>query len=103
MEIERLPLGQSHADKCRAGSLKWRDAPPGMSVQLADLFMMQLKGGKTLTALTSGVKRHGQRMVTTGRFKKHCQLNPTWAIEAKRLAAVNAKAADKLKSNTANA
>jgi hypothetical protein len=34
MEIERLPLGQSHADKCRAGNLRWRNMPqvPGFAI-----------------------------------------------------------------------
>lgn len=30
MEIERLPLGQSQADKHRAAELKWRGKPSGI-------------------------------------------------------------------------
>jgi hypothetical protein len=101
MDDERLATQLSHADKIKAGCLKWRGAPPGLSVELANLFMAQLKAGRTLSALTSGVKRHGPAMVTADRFKKHCLLNPDWAVEARTLAAVNAKAADKLKSSVA--
>jgi hypothetical protein len=78
MEIERLPFGLSHADKCRAGHFKWLNAPPGMSPELANNFMAGLKAGKTLRVLTSGMKKYAPAMVTPGRFKKHCELNPEW-------------------------
>jgi hypothetical protein len=45
------------------------------------------------------MKRYGgPAMVTPGRFKKHCQLNPEWGVAANQLAKANAKAADALKS-----
>jgi hypothetical protein len=99
MEIERP--GKSYDDKHRAACAMWVGMPSGLPPEMAIKFMERLKAGKTLTALTSGRKPHGPRMVTAGRFKKHCQLNPAWGAEANRLAAVNAKAADKLKSSVA--
>jgi hypothetical protein len=70
-----------------------------MSPELANNFMGVLKAGKTLRVLTSGMKRYGgPAMVTPGRFKKHCQLNPEWGVAANQLAKANAKAADALKS-----
>jgi hypothetical protein len=52
-KIERLPFGQSHADKCRAGNLKWRNMPPGIPPEMATQFMAGLTSGKTLRILTS--------------------------------------------------
>jgi hypothetical protein len=89
-------MGLSHADKCRAGELKWRSAPPGMSAELAASFMAELRAGRTLRYLTSGHKRPA--VVTPERFKKHCELNPRWGRLANKLARANAKAADVLKS-----
>jgi hypothetical protein len=93
MEIERLPLGQSHADKCRAGFLKWRNAPPGLSFDLAAEFMAELKAGKTIRTLTNGPAA----ICGLARYKKHCELNPEWRALANQLAKANAKAADALK------
>lgn len=72
--------------------------PPGMTAELADEFMRRLTAGDTLRKITSGDKRCGPALVTPRRFKKHCQLHPEWGVEAIRLAKVNAKAADALKS-----
>jgi hypothetical protein len=88
----------SHADKCRAGALKWRDAPPGLSPKLANKFMAELKAGKTLRALTSGSK--APATCTPERYKKHCELDPEWGLAANQLAKANAKAADALKGNS---
>jgi hypothetical protein len=92
-KIERLPFGQSHADKCRAGNLRWLNMPPGIPPEMATQFMAGLRSGKTLRILTSGDKKSGPAIVTPGRFKKHCQLNPEWGAEAMRLAKENQQAA----------
>jgi hypothetical protein len=98
MTVENPIAQPSHADICRAAQLRWKGAPPGMSPELANTFMAELSAGKTLRALTSGMKRYGRpALATPGRYKKHCGLNPEWGAEANRLAAANAKAADKLK------
>jgi hypothetical protein len=97
MEIERLPLGQSLADKHRAAELKWRNMPPGLPPDMAAKFMAELRAGKTMRMLTNG-GRVGPAMVTPQRFKRHCELNPKWGKEANKLAKINAKAADARKS-----
>jgi len=56
MEIKRLPFGQSHADKCRVGYLKWVNAPPGIPREIAIEFMAKLKAGSTVRKLTAGGK-----------------------------------------------
>jgi hypothetical protein len=53
MEIERLPLGQSHADKCRAGQLRWLNMPPGIPPEMAIEFMDRIVGGETIRDLTN--------------------------------------------------
>jgi hypothetical protein len=81
MSVENPTFQPSHADNCRAGELKWRNAPPGMSPGIADVFLTKLKAGKTLRELTSGMKKYGAPvMVTPQRFKKHCDLNPEWGL-----------------------
>jgi hypothetical protein len=62
----------------RVAYLKWRDAPPGMSPALADEFMQEIKSGKTIRMLTSGMKKYGPAIVSRDRFKKHCELHPEW-------------------------
>jgi hypothetical protein len=96
MPIEAQTFRISHADKCRAGTLRWQGAPPGMSTELADSFMAELKAGRTLRYLTSGSDRPA--VVTPGRFKKHCELNPRWGRLANKLARANTIAAYALKS-----
>jgi hypothetical protein len=59
MEIERLPLGQSRADKCRAAILKWRNMPPGIPPETAVDFMARLQAASTIRKLTSGIKKFG--------------------------------------------
>jgi len=83
MEIERLPLGQSLADKHRAAELKWRGKPPGIPPEMATEFMEKLKAGSTVRKLTGGGKKLGPAMVSYDRFKKHCELHPVWAVQAR--------------------
>jgi hypothetical protein len=84
MEIERLPLGQSLADKHRAAELKWRRKPPGIPSDMAIEFMARLSAGSTVRKLTGGGEL-GPAMVSFDRFKKHCELHPKWAAEAWRV------------------
>lgn len=79
----------------RAAKLKWLNAPPGMTEELAAEFMRRLTAGDTLSKLTSG--RVLPALVTRERFRKHCELCPEWAIEARRLAKVNEKAAAEIR------
>jgi hypothetical protein len=81
---------QSHADKCRAGELKWRNAPPGMPPETAEEFMAGLKAGKTIHMLTSG--KYGDAIVTPQRFKVHCKLHPEWAEVAQRISKESTRA-----------
>jgi hypothetical protein len=92
MEIERLPLGQSHADKCRAGQLRWLNMPPGMPPDVAVVFMARLRAGSTNRKLTAGGKM-GPALVSYERFKKHCALHPEWAEEARRISDANSRIA----------
>jgi hypothetical protein len=90
MEMEWLPLGQSLADKHRAAELKWRGKPPGMPPEVAVEFMEKLKAGSTIRKLTGGGK-FGPARVSADRFKKHCDLNPIWAAEARRISDANGR------------
>ena len=76
MEMQRLPFGQSHADKIRAAHYRWVNMPPGIPPNMVDDFMAKLKAGSTIPKLTGGGKRSGPHIVSLGRFKKHCELNP---------------------------
>jgi hypothetical protein len=89
MEIERLPLGQSLADKHRAAELKWRGKPPGIPPEMAIEFMARLMAGSTVRKLTGGGKTLGPAMVSFERFKKHCELHPEWGAEAWRISKIN--------------
>jgi hypothetical protein len=90
MEIKRLPFGQSHADKIRAAHYKWVNMPPGIPPDMAIDFMERLKAGSTIGKLTGGGKR-GPPMVSYDRFKKHCELHPDWAVEARRISQSNVR------------
>jgi len=79
----------SHADKCRAGELKWRGVPPGMPSETADALIAKLRDGSTIRKLTCGMKQFGSAMVPWGRFKKHCELHPEWAAMAWRISKAN--------------
>jgi hypothetical protein len=92
MEMERLPLGQSLADKHRAAELRWRGMPPGIPPDMAIEFMARLKSGSTVRKLTGGGKRLGPAFVSFARFKKHCELNTEWGAEAWRISRINGNA-----------
>jgi hypothetical protein len=81
MEIERLPLGQSHADKLRAAHYRWVNMPPGLTPDLASRFMLSLHRGKTVKDMTSNGEDY---ICSLARFEKHCQLNPEWGVEARK-------------------
>jgi hypothetical protein len=91
METERLPLGKSLADKHRAAHYKWVNMPPGIPPDMAVEFMEKLKAGSTIRKLIGGGKILGPAMVSRERFKKHCELNPIWAAEARRISDVNGR------------
>jgi hypothetical protein len=90
MEIERLSFGQSHADKIRAAHYKWANTPPGIPPDMAIEFMARLKAGGTVRKLTGGGKL-GTHMVSHDRFKRHCELNPTWGAEARSISDANGR------------
>src|SRR6266404_632367 len=90
MEIELLPLGQSLADKHRAAELRWRGKPAGIPPEMAIEFMAKLNAGSTVPKLTVGGK-FGPSIVSYERFKKHCELNPIWAAEARRVSNANGR------------
>jgi hypothetical protein len=87
MEIERLPLGQSLADKHRAAELKWRGMPPGLPLDMADTIMLGLRSGERTLADYYRDASGEHYMCSLDRLKKHCDLNPAWAEEARRLSA----------------
>src|SRR5258705_1833381 len=72
--------------------------PARMTPSQANEFMAALRAGKTIRRITNGGKI-GRVIATLTKFQKHCQLYPEWGLEARRLAAANAKAADKLKGS----
>jgi hypothetical protein len=53
-------------------------------------FMDKLKAGGTIRKLTGG-RSLGLAMVSADRFKKHCELNPIWAAEARRISDANGR------------
>jgi hypothetical protein len=87
-KIERLPLGQSQADKCRSRWARWVGTPPGLPPELASKFMLGLHGGKTIKDMTHYGDDH---ICSHDRFQKHCELNPEWGVEARRLSLLNFK------------
>jgi hypothetical protein len=89
MLTESPTVQPSHADNCRAGGLKWRGVPPGMSSEIADAMIAKLKDGSTVRKLTCGMKQFGPAMVPWERFKKHCELHPEWAAMAWRISKAN--------------
>jgi hypothetical protein len=66
--------------------------PPGIPPEMAVEFMAKLKAGSTVRKLTGGGKRLGPAIVSFDRFKKHCELNPEWAVEAWRISKLNCNA-----------
>jgi hypothetical protein len=63
----------------------------------ANEFMAALRAGRTLRRIASGQKRFGPVIASMQKYRTHCELYPEWGAETRRLAAVNAKAADALK------
>src|SRR5260370_275397 len=101
MEIERLPFGQSHADKIRAAHYKWVNMPPGLTPELASKFMLGLHGGKTIRDMTTaGGKDY---ICSDARFQKHRELNPEWwGEEEQRLNEANANFKKKYNNKNKN-
>ena len=91
MSVENPTFQSSHADKCRAGQLKWRDALPGIPPELADEFISKLRAGSTIRKLTPGGEKLGPALATLDRFKKHCELNSEWGAEAWRISKANTR------------
>jgi hypothetical protein len=97
MEIKRLPLGQSHADKCRAGTLKWQGVPPGIPPEMVDEFMARIVAGETVRDLTNPkpavdpTAPYIPPMVSADRVRKHCERNPEWGVEVRKLSWENFK------------
>ncbi|MCP3370784.1 hypothetical protein [Bradyrhizobium cajani] len=81
----------SRSDLHRIAELKWRNVPPGIPSELAIEFMGKLIGGSTIRKLTSGMKEFGPAIVSYERFKKHCELNPSWGAAAWRISRENAR------------
>jgi hypothetical protein len=52
---------------------------------------LRLKAGSTIRKLTAGGEKLGPSMVSRERFKKHCELDPEWAKEAKRISDINTR------------
>jgi hypothetical protein len=65
--------------------------PPGIPSEMAAEFMLKLKAGSTVRKLTAGGEKLGPAMVTPDRFKKHCELHPEWAKEARRISDINSR------------
>ena len=102
MSAEKSSAQMSWSEIHRVAYLKWRDAPPGMSPALADEFMKKVKSGTTIRMLTSGMKVYGPAIVTPGRFKAHCELNPEWGQEVRAISneTVRVKKGERLRNLT---
>jgi hypothetical protein len=83
-------------DELNAPLINTRQAPRLMTPRQANNCMAAMHEGKTLRRLTNAGKL-GPAIVSLKKLKYHFTLYPEWADDAKRLAAVNRKAADKLK------
>jgi hypothetical protein len=86
MEIERLPRGKSFGEKHRAAWAQWVGTPSGLTPELASKFMLNLHVGKTTRDMTSNREHH---ICSFARFEKHCQLNPEWGVEVRKLSWAN--------------
>jgi hypothetical protein len=71
--------------------------PQRMTPGQANELMAALREGKTIRRITNGGK-FAPVIVSLTKLKKHCELYPEWGVEAMRLARVNAKRANALKS-----
>jgi hypothetical protein len=72
--------------------------PRLMTPVQANEFMAALRAGKTIKRITNGGKI-GRMIATVTKFRTLCEQYANWGLEARALAAANAKAADKLKDN----
>ena len=88
MTSESLGGQPTRSDICRARELKWRNAPPGFSLEMAETFMGKLRDGKCIKQLTSGTTSIDY-IASFARFVKQCELNPQWGEEARRLSMIN--------------
>ena len=100
MEIEWLPLGQSRSDKLRAAHYQWVGMPPGLTPELASKFMLGFHGGKTISDM---IGQGDSYICSLVRFKKHCNRNPEWGAEARRLSKANSDTKKATTSHKANA
>jgi hypothetical protein len=76
-----------------------RDLHPRLMMPAqANTFMARLQAGESVRRMTCGSKKIGNALVPHNKCKKHCSAYPRWGAEADRLAKINAKAADILKS-----
>jgi len=92
--VERKHAKERSGDSLIASDLHrslewWRNAPPGMPPAMVDEFIARLKAGSTVRKLTLGLRRFGAGIVTSARFKKHCELHPDWAAAAWRISKAN--------------
>jgi hypothetical protein len=71
--------------------------PRLMTPTQATTFMSRLQAGEAVRRMTSGGKL-GKAVCSLEKFKKHCAAYPMWGEDAQRLAKINAKAADIMKS-----
>jgi hypothetical protein len=85
MEIERLPFGQSYADKIRAGHYKWVNMPPGLPPDMAGTIILGLRSGERTIAHYTRSTTEQLYLCSYARFQRHCALNPEWGAEAWRL------------------
>jgi hypothetical protein len=84
-------MAHAHPDVHRAATLRWRGMPPGIPPNMAIEFMAKLKAGSTILKLTGGGRKLGRAFVSRERFNKHCELNATWAAEARGISDVNGR------------
>jgi hypothetical protein len=71
--------------------------PRWMTRAQVNIFMMRLRAGESVRRMVNG-GRLGKAVCSLEKFKKHCAAYTAWGAEAQRLAKINAKAGDILKS-----
>jgi hypothetical protein len=81
-------MANAHSDVYRAAELKWRGMPPGIPPAMAIEFMALVAGGKTIRDLTNSTSG-SPSMVSFDRFERHCELNPEWSAEVRKLSWAN--------------
>ena len=90
-----LKIG-SCLDELNAPAIAANQFPERMTPAQANRFMAALRDERTVRRICGGGK-FGPAIASLTKFNKHCILYQEWGSEARRLAAANAKAADKLK------